>query len=96
VAESLTAAESLTVRALGNTAQMLPAQIQSGIYRGPIVGETAYHLVQQQSAHSCIAHFKGLLDRQPQVGELVRIQYAQAKGTVRACREPAKSQELGR
>jgi len=75
---------------------MLSAQIQSGIYRGPIVGETAYHLVQQQSAHSCIAHCKGLLDRQPQVGELVRIQYAQAKGTVRAYREPAKSQELGR
>ena len=96
VAESLTAAESLTVRALGNTAQMLPAQIQSGTYRGPIVGETAYHLVQQQSAHSCIAHFKGLLDRQPRVGEVVRIQYAHAKGTVRTCHEPAKSQELGR
>jgi hypothetical protein len=96
VAESLTAAEFLAARALGDTAQLLPAQIQSGIYRGPIVGETAFHVVQRQSAHSCIAHVKGILDRQPQVGELVRIQYAHAKGTVRSCREPAKIQELGR
>jgi len=96
VADSLRAAASVTDRVLGNTAQLLPAQIHSGIYRGPIVGETADHLVQRQSAHSCIAHVKGLLDRQPQVGELVRIQYAHAKGTVRQCHEPAKTQELGR
>jgi len=68
---------------LGDTARLLPAQIQSGIYRSPTVGETVYHLVQRQSAHSCIAHLKDFLDRPPQVGKQVRIQYAHAKGTVR-------------
>lgn len=96
VAESLTAAASLAAKALGDTARLLPAQIQSGIYRGPIVGETPYHLVQRQSAHSCIAHCKDFLDRQPQVGEHVRIQYAHAKGTVRECRERARGAERGR
>jgi hypothetical protein len=90
------AAKSLTDRALGSTAQLLLAQIESGIYRSPIVCETPYHLVQRQSAHSCIAHFKDLLDRQPQVGEHVRIQYACAKGTVRQFHERAPKEELGR
>ena len=83
VAESLTAAKSLAAKILGDTARLLPAQIQSGIYRSPTVGETVYHLVQRQSAHSCIAHLKDFLDRPPQVGKQVRIQYAHAKGTVR-------------
>jgi hypothetical protein len=96
VAESLTAAKSLAAEILGDTARLLPAQIQSGIYRGPIVGETAYHLVQRQSAHSCIAHLKDFLDPPPHVGEQVRIQYAHAKGTVREFREHARSEERSR
>ncbi len=96
VAESLRAAASLTARTLGHSAQMLPAQIQSGIYRGLIVGETACHLVQRQSAHSGIAHCKSLLDRQPRVGDHVRIHYAKLKGMVREFRERVMSAELGR
>jgi hypothetical protein len=60
------------------------------------VGETTYHLVQRQSAHSCVAHLKDFLDRQPEVGEQVRIQYAHAKGTVRECRERATGVERSR
>ena len=96
IAESVKAAESLAVKTLGGTARLLPAQIQGGIYRGPIVGETAYHVIQRQSVHSCIAHLKELLDPQPEVGKLVSIQYAHARGTVREVRAHAKTAELSR
>jgi len=71
--DSLAVAQSITAQALGNSAQMLTAQPESGIYRGVILGETACHVVQRQSAHSGIAHLKNLLDRQPRVGDHVRI-----------------------
>jgi hypothetical protein len=96
LADSLTAAQSITAQALGNSARMLTAQTESGIYRGVILGETAFHVVQRQSAHSGIAHRKNLLDRQPRVGDHVRIHYANSKGTVREGQERAKVAELGR
>jgi N12 class adenine-specific DNA methylase len=96
VADSLTAAQSVTARALGAGAQMRTPQTGSGIYRGVILGETTHHVIQRQSAHSGIAHRKDLLDWQPRAGEHVRIQYANAKGTVRKCHEHARGEELGR
>jgi hypothetical protein len=90
------AAQSLTAQALGNSARMLTARTESGLYRGVILGETTHHLIQRQSAHTGIAHLKDLLDRHPQVGDHVRIHYAKSKGTVREFRERAKTMELGR
>jgi D-serine deaminase-like pyridoxal phosphate-dependent protein len=75
---------------------VLAAQTESGIYRGVILGETACHVIQRQSAHTGIAHLKDLLDRQPRVGDHVRIHYAKSKGTVREFRERVMSAELGR
>ena len=95
LADSLTAAQSLTAQALGNSARMLTAQTESGIYRGVILGETACHVIQRQSAHTGIAHLKDSLDWQPQVGDHVSIHYANSKGTVREFRERAKTMELG-
>ena len=96
LADSLMAAQSLTAQALGNSARMLTARTESGLYRGVILGETTHHLIQRQSAHTGIAHLKDLLDRHPQVGDHVRIHYAKSKGTVREFRERAKTMELGR
>ena len=94
--DSLAAARSITARALGNSAKMLTAQTESGIYHGVILGETTHHLIKRQSAHSAIAHLKELLDQQPQVGAHVRIHYANSRGTVREVRECTKTAELGR
>jgi antirestriction protein ArdC len=94
--DSLTAAKAITEKSLGTSAKTLAAQTESGSYRGPIIGETEDHFIQRQSASAGIAHPKELLDRQPQVGETVRINYSDSKGVVREFRERGKSRELTR
>ena len=94
--ESLKTAEAITARALGESAKTLAAQVQSGSYRGLVIGETDQFVIQRQSAHSAIAHPKELLDRQPAVGELVRINYSNSKGSVREHRERTKANEITR
>lgn len=94
--DSLAEAKSITSKVLGDSAKTLGAQTDSGAYRGPIIGETEHHLIQRQSSRTGIAHPKDLLDRQPQIGENVRINYSDSKGMVREFRERAKAQERGR
>src|ERR1035441_8880824 len=94
--DSLTEAKSITAKVLGNSAKTLAAQTENGSYRGPIIGETEHHIIQRQSARTGIAHPKDLLDRQPQIGESVRIIYSDSKGAVREFRERAKAQDRDR
>jgi hypothetical protein len=94
--DSLVEAKSMTAKVLGDSAKTLAAQTESGSYRGPIIGETEHHIIQRQSAHTGIAHPKDLLDRQPRIGESVRINYSDAKGVVREFRERAKAQDRDR
>ncbi len=94
--DSLAEAKSITAKVLGNSAKTLAAQAESGSYRGPIIGETEHQVIQRQSARTGIAHPKDLLDRQPPMGESVRINYSDDKGVVREFRERAKSQDRDR
>lgn len=95
-ADSLAEATSITRKVLGDFAKTRAAQTESGSYRGPIIGETEHHVIQRESARTGIAHSKDLLDRQPQIGESVRINYCASKGEVREFRERAKSQDRSR
>lgn len=94
--DSLAEAKSITAKVLGDSAKTLAAQTDSGAYRGPIIGVTEHQIIQRQSARTAIAHPKDLLDRQPQIGETVRVNYSDSKGMVREFQERARGQDRGR
>jgi len=96
IADSLAQARLIAAGVLGHSATAREAQTDSGTYRGPIIGVTDLHVVQRQTANNAVAHPRDLLDRQPQVGENVRINYSNSKGVVREARDRRKSQGLGR
>ncbi|MGI9072594.1 MAG: ArdC family protein [Bryobacteraceae bacterium] len=95
-AESLEKARSITARALGDSAQVLTAQIESGNYRGSIIGITDHYIIQRQSASAAVVHPKDLLDKQPEIGQTVRINYSNDRGSVREFRNREKANGLGR
>ena len=94
--ESLAEGRDVAAKSLGETATLRAAETESGTYRGAIIGETELHVIQRESSQSAIAHPKELLDRQPALGEMVRVSYSNSKGMVRESHERSKSQELAR
>jgi antirestriction protein ArdC len=93
---SLLEAQSVTGAALGPKAKALAAQTESGAYRGAIIGETDQFVIQRQSSRFSVAHPKDLLDRQPEVGESVSINYSGLGGSVREYRERSRTQQRER
>ena len=67
---------------LGNNAKTHTAQTAEGNYKGPIVGQTAYHVMQQVSATQTVAHDKSTFNGQvPQPGQHVQVKYDQGRAT---------------
>ena len=94
--EAFKEAESITSRHLGQIAKTYPAQIESGIYRGTVIGETPDLFVQRLSPKSAIAHPKELFEQPPGVGANVSVNYSKTKPLVREIKERGKAQELSR
>ena len=94
--DELNAARAIATNTLGESARTVEALTESGMYRGPIIGQTEQYILQRQSAHTAILHPKELLDRQPGQGENVAITYSNAQGLVREARARGKAQDLGR
>ncbi|HTU48523.1 MAG TPA: zincin-like metallopeptidase domain-containing protein [Bryobacteraceae bacterium] len=87
---------ALAASSLGNDAKTYPAQVESGIYRGQIIGETAAYVVQRVSSRSAVAHPKEALDRQISAGEHVLIKYSNGNGLVRESHQRSRDRELAR
>ena len=96
IAESLKSAGSIARQTLGDSTKVLTAQTDSGTYRGEVIGGTEHHVIQRQSGQSVIAHPRELLDRQPEVGQTVRINYSNDRGSVREFRDRSKAKEISR
>jgi hypothetical protein len=94
--DELRLARAITTKALGDAVRTVDAVVDSGTYRGMIIGETDRYLIQRQSAGLAVVHQKELLDRVPQVGEAFSINYSNGRGVIREARERSKSQGLGR
>jgi antirestriction protein ArdC len=94
--DELNAARAIASNTLGTSARAIEALTESGMYRGPIIGETEQYILQRQSANTAILHEKQMLDRQPGAGENVAIKYSNEKGHVRDTRARGKGQDLGR
>jgi antirestriction protein ArdC len=96
ISESLRTARAITKQTLGDSAKMVTAHTDSGTYRGLVIAETERHVIQQQSGKVAIAHPKELLDRRPEVGQTVRINYSNHHGSVREFLERSKTKEVSR
>jgi antirestriction protein ArdC len=95
-ANSLRDAHAITARLIGDKAMTVSAAIDSGVYRGVIIGETEDHIVQRQTSGGAVARVKGRLARQPGQVENVVITYSNGSANVRRTRERTKTKELGR
>jgi antirestriction protein ArdC len=93
---TLNEAQLIVGSVLGPKAKALAAQTESGTYRGPIIGHTEHFVVQRQSSRFAVAHPKALLDTQPEIGQIVSINYSGAMASVREYRERSRSQERQR
>jgi len=94
--DAVNRARAVATNALGAPVRIVEADTESGVYRGPVIGETEHSVLQRQSMRTAVLHPKQLLERQPKTGENVSIHYSNARGLVRQARGPAKAQEWGR
>lgn len=95
--EGLAEAAGVANRLLGSHVRTWHPDKQSGLYRGPIVAETANQLLQQVSSRSVIAHEKASLTDVPSIGDNVAIAYASNEpGHVKTNHQRTRSQELSR
>jgi antirestriction protein ArdC len=93
---SFSAAQDLSRELLGPDARTFAAQTDSGIYRGRVIGETDFHIVQQLGQQSAVAHMKHLLAAAPSCGIGVVVAYGHQGARVTELVERARTRAVDR
>ena len=96
LSESFQAAQAQAHSLLGPSAETRYPLIESGVYVGNIISETAEYLVQRISGTTAILHPKSMFSDLPQVGHVVRIAYYNENVAVREMAARQISKELAR
>jgi len=78
-AASFKDAERLAAQVLGAGARVFVAK-RGGRYTGDVIGTTALHVVQRLNDKTAVAHFANRLERQPEQGDSVAINYGATSG----------------
>jgi antirestriction protein ArdC len=89
-------ASRLAAKVLGLSVTTKSPQIEAGVYRGSIIGETSELLLQRVSAQSVIAHDKQLFDPAPRSGSNIAITYSNGVPSVREIKQRARAVEVSR
>jgi hypothetical protein len=92
----LAEAEAYAKRQLGDNARVYAADVESGRYRGELIGDTEHHLVQKIGAKSAAAHPKHLLPDSLSTGQSVGIAYSNGQAQAKPLKAREKAQTLAR
>lgn len=96
IQKSLADAENLTRRLLGESSRLYPADLDSGRYRGEVVGETDLHVIQKLNARTAIAHLWKSLAEPTEIGQKLSITYANGGSTIKPFKAREKVNVLAR
>ena len=94
--DPLDQAKAVIEEKLGKGAQLQQVQTESGIYRGPVIGSTDTHVIQQLTPTLAVAHPKNLLPSIPNAGQPFQIQYSNNQAMLKALEPKGRGKELGR
>ena len=89
-------ASSLTEQLLGSSAKVKQAELESGLYRGPVIAETSELFLQRLSPRSVVAHSNDLFEQAPHVGANVAINYSEGKPAVHEIKERGRALAMSR
>ncbi len=89
-------ASSLAEQLLGPAAKVKQAELEAGVYRGPVIGETSELFLQRLSPRSVVAHPKDLFDQAPNIGANVAINYSDRKPAVHEVKERSRTLAMSR
>ena len=89
-------ASSLAAKLLGNSAKTKPAQLDAGVYRGPIIGETSGVILQRLSPRSVVVHDKDMFETAPKIGANIAVHYSEGKPAVREIKERGRALGMSR
>jgi antirestriction protein ArdC len=93
---SLADAEKQTRDTLGKSARLYTADLDSGKYRGEVLGATDHHVLQKIGPKSVVAHPKSLISEALSPGQSVAVNYSNLQAQIKPLKARERAQSLAR